>query len=151
MPDKHPTELSLLHEFIARTSPRCPECRAPLAPMPDDRCPTCRSALILGLGMAEPASRHIVAGTVALALGFGFNASLASIVLASNIPGVVWNRVIPVFIGSVVMGFALLWWYWKRSRVRVLPIADRRLAVAFCWLLALSFPTWLAFNIVRAV
>lgn len=147
-PDEPLTDAQILRELVARTDAACPACRGRLAPLESDRCPSCSEPLTVGLGLVDPASRHLIAGALPLALGFGFNASLGAIILAQA-RGVEWRRVVPVYIGAGVTLIALILWYRKRARIRVYAPFERRCAVAFCWLLALAFPVWLGFNVVR--
>lgn len=144
----------LLLAFIRDSDAPCPVCRASLRDIQDDRCPACREDLVLDVAMADPCTRHIALGALALGLGFGFCSSFLGLIVVSMLQSRVGDpdrlfRMLPIFIGAPVLGVALLLWVLKRRRIRSLSVRSRHLAVAACCLLTLAFVAWLAINVLR--
>jgi hypothetical protein len=143
----------LLLAFVHASDAPCPACHAPLRDIQEDRCPACREELTLDVAMADPCTRHIALGALALGLGFGFCASFVGLIIASLAQQGLANtdrvlRLLPIFIGAPTLGAALLLWVLMRRRVRSLSTRSRHLAVAGCCLLTFAFVAWLAVNVI---
>lgn len=136
----------LLEQFIRSTDSRCPACQHALASMQTNRCPNCSESLVLDVALSEPCSHAIVAGSIGLAIGFGFNASLIGMFVLSDLPPT--RRALPVYVGAAVLLLALFIWLASRRRLRSMSRTRRRFSVAACWLLSASFLLWLGYSIV---
>jgi hypothetical protein len=144
----------LLAEFVRIHRVNCPACQHSLQELRDNHCPRCNEDLMLDVAMADPCTRHLALGAIGLALGFGFNAFLGGILLVEQLRrggGMVWLRILPLYVGALVLGVALLLWLSSRRRVRAWSRAARWSAVTGCWLLTIAFVTWLAINVILRV
>lgn len=144
----------LLLKFIRSNDAPCPACNAPLRDIHEDRCPVCREDLVLDVALADPCTRHIALGALALGLGFGFCTSFLAMLLVAmlreNINTAALSRLLPIFVGAPTLGAALILWVRMRRRIRTLPATSRTLAVVACFLLSISFVAWLAINVLTS-
>lgn len=139
-------EDSLLTRFLAEREASCPRCGYALRGLSGDRCPECGDALILTVGLVEPRLAWFIAGLIGLGGGLGFSAIVLLYFVASSLSRLTrvasLVELMPLLLGSLVLGAGLAAWIRLRRRIAVLPAEARWLQAIATYIASAAFATW---------
>lgn len=141
---------TLLTAFLAGREQPCPQCEYNLRDLQGNGCPECGEELVLRVNVAERRQRLLIAGSIGLSSGAGFNgllivyAVINAMRFSYSLPAKFWPIIFTGFCIFAAITFIWLgYWRWLRRRSQLTRLT---LAVG-CWFLALADIVIFAFNI----
>ena len=135
------TRAAILRTFLAEHDEPCPACGYNLRGLRGEACPECGETLRLMVGMVEPRVGMYQTGLMGLAAGAWFCVSVLGYYTYTRLFSVFGGQaielreVLPLVIGFVTCGGAMVGWLIWRAWIRHQSWPVRLLLAAGCWIL----------------
>lgn len=137
----HPRNASLLTRYLSNHDEPCPSCTYNLRGIGSTACPECNQPLRLIVSTRFPRIGVLIAGTIILACGLGFNLLVVIYGIVRVLDGFSPTKLGLFFAftlcGAVVCGFCMWWWLRLRSTLVLWRPRTCALALALCALVTI--------------